>query len=64
MSFLERIEFGYLHLRILGNIGNLEWFQVSPETSALRFLPEIQQMAALLASRMRNRTGSSNPYMD
>ncbi|GFY88210.1 O-fucosyltransferase family protein [Actinidia rufa] len=30
---------------------------------ALKFLPEIEQMADLLASRMRNRTGSSNPYM-
>ncbi|XP_062000056.1 O-fucosyltransferase 39-like [Rosa rugosa] len=30
---------------------------------ALKFLPEIEQMADLLASRMRNRTGSSNPFM-
>lgn len=30
---------------------------------ALKFLPEIEQMADLLAARMRNRTGSSNPYM-
>ncbi|CAI8598167.1 unnamed protein product [Vicia faba] len=30
---------------------------------ALKFLPDIEQMADLLASRMRNRTGSSNPYM-
>ena len=30
---------------------------------ALKFLPEIEQMADSLASRMRNRTGSSNPYM-
>ncbi|THF99642.1 hypothetical protein TEA_025171 [Camellia sinensis var. sinensis] len=30
---------------------------------ALKFLPHIEQMADLLASRMRNRTGSSNPYM-
>ncbi|KAM0942733.1 putative GDP-fucose protein O-fucosyltransferase [Dioscorea sansibarensis] len=30
---------------------------------ALKFLPEIEEMANLLASRMRNRTGSSNPYM-
>ncbi|KAM5563575.1 hypothetical protein ABKV19_018285 [Rosa sericea] len=30
---------------------------------ALKFRPEIQQMADLLASRMRNRTGSSNPYI-
>lgn len=30
---------------------------------ALKFLPEIEQMADQLASRMRNRTGSSNPYM-
>ncbi|KDP26681.1 hypothetical protein JCGZ_17839 [Jatropha curcas] len=30
---------------------------------ALKFLPEIEQMADLLVSRMRNRTGSSNPYM-
>lgn len=30
---------------------------------ALKFLPEIEQMADLLASRMRNRTASSNPYM-
>eukprot|EP00268_Persea_americana_P012246 TRINITY_DN15142_c0_g1_i1.p1 TRINITY_DN15142_c0_g1~~TRINITY_DN15142_c0_g1_i1.p1 ORF type:complete len:326 (+),score=48.19 TRINITY_DN15142_c0_g1_i1:216-1193(+) len=30
---------------------------------ALKFLPEIEEMADQLASRMRNRTGSSNPYM-
>lgn len=30
---------------------------------ALKFLPDIEQMADLLASRMRNRTGNSNPYM-
>ncbi|XP_047318854.1 protein PECTIC ARABINOGALACTAN SYNTHESIS-RELATED-like [Impatiens glandulifera] len=30
---------------------------------ALKFLPEIEQMADLLASRMRNRTSGSNPYM-
>lgn len=30
---------------------------------ALKFLPGIEQMADQLASRMRNRTGSSNPYM-
>uniref|UniRef100_I1MYM6 O-fucosyltransferase family protein n=1 Tax=Glycine max TaxID=3847 RepID=I1MYM6_SOYBN len=30
---------------------------------ALKFLPDIEQMANSLASRMRNRTGSSNPYM-
>ncbi|XP_077250406.1 protein PECTIC ARABINOGALACTAN SYNTHESIS-RELATED-like isoform X2 [Tasmannia lanceolata] len=30
---------------------------------ALKFLPEIEEMADHLASRMRNRTGSSNPYM-
>ncbi|KAJ0959827.1 hypothetical protein J5N97_000468 [Dioscorea zingiberensis] len=30
---------------------------------ALKFLPEIEQMADLLASGMRNRTGSSNPYI-
>ncbi|GLT74602.1 hypothetical protein SLA2020_463900 [Shorea laevis] len=30
---------------------------------ALKFLPEIEQMADLLVSRMRNRTGSPNPYM-
>ncbi|KAI4317320.1 hypothetical protein L6164_025198 [Bauhinia variegata] len=30
---------------------------------ALKFLPDVEQMADLLASRMRNRTGSSNPYM-
>ena len=30
---------------------------------ALKFLPEIEEMADLLASRMRNRTGDSNPYM-
>ncbi|XP_017616111.1 protein PECTIC ARABINOGALACTAN SYNTHESIS-RELATED-like [Gossypium arboreum] len=30
---------------------------------ALKFLPEIEEMANLLVSRMRNRTGSSNPYM-
>lgn len=30
---------------------------------ALKFLPDIEQMSDLLASRMRNRTGNSNPYM-
>ncbi|CAA0818261.1 O-fucosyltransferase family protein [Striga hermonthica] len=30
---------------------------------ALKFLPEIENMADLLVSRMRNRTGSSNPFM-
>lgn len=30
---------------------------------ALMFLPEIEEMANQLASRMRNRTGTSNPYM-
>ncbi|KAI9114034.1 hypothetical protein K1719_015285 [Acacia pycnantha] len=30
---------------------------------ALKFLPHIEQMADLLASRMRNRTDGSNPYM-
>lgn len=30
---------------------------------ALKFLPEIEEMADLLAARMRNRTGSPNPYM-
>ncbi|ERN13854.1 hypothetical protein AMTRI_Chr06g176430 [Amborella trichopoda] len=30
---------------------------------ALRFLPEIEEMAERLTMRMRNRTGSSNPYM-
>ncbi|XP_021292722.1 uncharacterized protein At1g04910 [Herrania umbratica] len=30
---------------------------------ALKFLPEIEEMADLLVSRMRNRTGSPNPYM-
>ncbi|KAK7280948.1 hypothetical protein RIF29_08535 [Crotalaria pallida] len=30
---------------------------------ALKFLPDIEQMADSLASRMRNRTGNSNPYM-
>uniref|UniRef100_A0A2P2L074 O-fucosyltransferase family protein n=2 Tax=Rhizophora mucronata TaxID=61149 RepID=A0A2P2L074_RHIMU len=30
---------------------------------ALKFLPEIEQMADLLVSRMRNRTGITNPYM-
>ncbi|KAK6922303.1 GDP-fucose protein O-fucosyltransferase [Dillenia turbinata] len=30
---------------------------------ALKFLPEIEQMSDLLASRMQNRTGGSNPYM-
>ncbi|KAF6157502.1 hypothetical protein GIB67_004440 [Kingdonia uniflora] len=30
---------------------------------ALKFLPEIEHMADRLASRMRNRTSSSNPYM-
>ncbi|KNA25707.1 hypothetical protein SOVF_003280 [Spinacia oleracea] len=30
---------------------------------ALKFLPEIEQMAESLASRMRNRTANSNPYM-
>lgn len=30
---------------------------------ALKFLPEIEEMADKLAARMRNRTGSLNPYM-
>ncbi|GLJ08762.1 hypothetical protein SUGI_0095270 [Cryptomeria japonica] len=30
---------------------------------ALRFLPEIEKMAEVLASRMRNRTGTLHPYM-
>ncbi|OMO60280.1 GDP-fucose protein O-fucosyltransferase [Corchorus capsularis] len=30
---------------------------------ALKFLPEIEEMADSLVSRMRNRTGSPNPYM-
>lgn len=30
---------------------------------ALKFLPEIENMADLLVSRMRNRTGSANPFM-
>lgn len=30
---------------------------------ALKFLPEIEQMADSLVSRMRNRTGNPNPYM-
>ncbi|KAG6496732.1 hypothetical protein ZIOFF_044602 [Zingiber officinale] len=30
---------------------------------ALKFLPEIEEMADKLAERMRNRTGSVNPYM-
>ncbi|KAJ8773672.1 hypothetical protein K2173_005918 [Erythroxylum novogranatense] len=30
---------------------------------ALKFLPDIELMADLLVSRMRNRTGSRNPYM-
>uniref|UniRef100_A0A0D9VCF0 O-fucosyltransferase family protein n=1 Tax=Leersia perrieri TaxID=77586 RepID=A0A0D9VCF0_9ORYZ len=30
---------------------------------ALKFLPDIEEMADKLASRMRNRTGSVNPYM-
>ncbi|XP_077227342.1 protein PECTIC ARABINOGALACTAN SYNTHESIS-RELATED-like [Tasmannia lanceolata] len=30
---------------------------------ALKFLPKVEEMANQLASRMRNRTGSSNPYM-
>ncbi|CAN6969881.1 unnamed protein product [Brassica rapa subsp. trilocularis] len=30
---------------------------------ALKFLPEIEQMAESIASRMRNRTGTPNPYM-
>ncbi|CAA3027569.1 PECTIC ARABINOGALACTAN SYNTHESIS-RELATED-like [Olea europaea subsp. europaea] len=30
---------------------------------ALKFLPEIEQMADSLVSRMRNRTGSLNPFM-
>ncbi|KAL3726399.1 hypothetical protein ACJRO7_031312 [Eucalyptus globulus] len=30
---------------------------------ALKFLPEIEEMSNSLASRMRNRTGSQNPYM-
>jgi hypothetical protein len=30
---------------------------------ALKFLPDIEEMADKLAARMRNRTGSVNPYM-
>lgn len=30
---------------------------------ALKFLPDIENMAEILASRMRNRTGTSHPYM-
>lgn len=30
---------------------------------ALKFLPEIERMADQLVSRMRNRTGTSNPFM-
>lgn len=30
---------------------------------ALQFLPEIEQMADRLVSRMRNRTGTTNPFM-
>ncbi|KAG9140446.1 hypothetical protein Leryth_016180 [Lithospermum erythrorhizon] len=30
---------------------------------ALKFLPEIEEMSDRLVSRMRNRTGSSNPFM-
>ncbi|CAL9055796.1 protein PECTIC ARABINOGALACTAN SYNTHESIS-RELATED [Musa acuminata AAA Group] len=30
---------------------------------ALKFLPEIEEMAEKLAARMRNRTGNVNPYM-
>ncbi|KAK8966187.1 hypothetical protein KSP40_PGU011945 [Platanthera guangdongensis] len=30
---------------------------------ALKFLPAIEEMSDLLAARMRNRTGSPNPYM-
>ncbi|KAF0904542.1 hypothetical protein E2562_035438 [Oryza meyeriana var. granulata] len=30
---------------------------------ALKFLPEIEEMADKLATRMRNRTGNVNPYM-
>ncbi|AQK81334.1 auxin-independent growth promoter-like protein [Zea mays] len=30
---------------------------------ALKFLPDIEEMADKLATRMRNRTGSLNPYM-
>ncbi|XP_006648331.2 protein PECTIC ARABINOGALACTAN SYNTHESIS-RELATED-like [Oryza brachyantha] len=30
---------------------------------ALKFLPDIEEMADKLAARMRNRTGSINPYM-
>ncbi|XP_024994621.1 protein PECTIC ARABINOGALACTAN SYNTHESIS-RELATED isoform X3 [Cynara cardunculus var. scolymus] len=30
---------------------------------ALKFLPEIDEMAERLVARMRNRTGSSNPFM-
>jgi hypothetical protein len=30
---------------------------------ALKFLPEIEEMAEKLATRMRNRTGNVNPYM-
>jgi len=30
---------------------------------ALKFLPDIEEMADKLAARMRNRTGNINPYM-
>jgi hypothetical protein len=30
---------------------------------ALKFLPDIEEMADKLAARMRNRTGNMNPYM-
>jgi hypothetical protein len=30
---------------------------------ALKFLPDIEEMSDKLATKMRNRTGSGNPYM-
>ena len=30
---------------------------------ALKFLPDIEEMADKLAARMRNRTGNINPYI-
>ena len=30
---------------------------------ALKFLPDIDEMADKLAARMRNRTGNINPYI-
>ncbi|XP_039069531.1 protein PECTIC ARABINOGALACTAN SYNTHESIS-RELATED-like isoform X2 [Hibiscus syriacus] len=53
-------------------VDRLGYDNVSPEINrlrcrvnyhALKFLPQIEEMSDLLFSRMRNRSGSPNPYM-